>query len=334
MSALPEWASTLTDDARAALAKHQQPTFIAPMKATLTTDRFDDPGWIYERKLDGVRCLVTRRKGEVTLYSRNRKTLDSSFPEITAAVAGLSEDFIADGELVTFEGKVTSFSRLQRRIHVSDPGNQLIRETPVFAYLFDLLFLQGYDLRKLPLRERKKILKAAIAYHKPLRYLPHRNREGIAYYERACGKGWEGVIAKDAGSTYVSKRCRQWLKFKCTAGQELVIGGFTAPGGSRVGFGALLLGYYEGDDLRYAGRVGTGFSYELLQLLHDKMKRLQRKTSPFTDYDDCDKDVTWISPVLVGEVGFTEWTAEGRLRHPRFLGLRDDKPAGEVVRED
>jgi bifunctional non-homologous end joining protein LigD len=328
----PEWASILSAAGRDALAKKRQPDFIAPMKATLTRDYFDDPDWIYERKLDGVRALLTRRSGDVALYSRNRKRLDGSFPEITEAVGGLPLDLIADSELVTFDGKVTSFARLQGRIHVNDPDEELIGRIPVIAYLFDLLFLDGYDLREVPLRERKKVLKAAIDYHKPLRYLPHRNEQGIAYHDAACRKGWEGVIAKEAGSAYSSERSHQWLKFKCSAGQELVIGGFTEPSGSRIGFGALLLGYYDGDNLHYAGRVGTGFSDDMLRLLHWKLKKLKRETSPFTGFAD-GEEVTWVSPQLVGEIGFTEWTQDGRLRHPRFLGLREDKPAEDVVRE-
>jgi len=160
----------------------------------------------------------------------------------------------------------------------------------------------------------------------------HRNRDGESYFKEACKKGWEGVIAKRAASEYQHKRSADWLKFKCAEGQELVIGGFTAPKGSRIGFGALLVGYYEDGALHYAGKVGTGFDDEFLAEFRKRLDRLARKTSPFAEQIG-EKDVTWVSPELVGEFGFTEWTRSGKLRHPRFLGLRWDKAPEEVVRE-
>ncbi len=166
-----------------------------------------------------------------------------------------------------------------------------------------------------------------------MRYLPHRNEKGKAFLKQACDKGWEGVIAKDADAPYESRRSKRWLKFKCQRGQELVIGGYTRPRGSRVGFGALLVGYYEDNSLRYAGRVGTGFTDSFLRTLHRRLAHRKRRTCPFRDFEGSDEDVTWVSPQLVGEFGFTEWTEDGKLRHPRFLGLRDDKKPRDVVRE-
>jgi ATP-dependent DNA ligase len=176
------------------------------------------------------------------------------------------------------------------------------------------------------------VLKRALSFHGNVRYTPHRNRDGEAYYRHACAKRWEGLIAKRAGASYVHGRSRDWLKFKCAAEQELIVGGYTAPKGSRTVLGALLVGYYEGQRLRYAGKVGTGFDRATLNDLGTRLLPLQRDDSPFVD-EVKERSVTWVEPKLVAQIGFSEWTADGRLRHPRYLGLREDKPAEEVVRE-
>jgi len=201
--------------------------------------------------------------------------------------------------------------------------------------VFDIVWLEGHDVRKLPLLERKRLLRRYLKFPDPIRFTPHRNGDGVDFYKEACRKGWEGLIAKRADSPYVTTRSRDWLKFKCEHGQELVIGGFTAPRRSREEFGALLLGYYRDGDLIYAGKVGTGFDRATLHELGQKMRELERDTRPFAGDDKIPgvRGATWIEPKLVAEVGFTEWTNDGRLRHPRFLGLRDDKAAREVVRE-
>ena len=217
-------------------------------------------------------------------------------------------------------------------MQIQDPDQARASGVAVYYYLFDILHLHGHGLDRLPLRARKALLKDAVAFEDPLRYTAHRNRDGEAYYAEACQKGWEGVIAKRAESEYRHSRSTDWLKFKCAKGQELVIGGFTEPHGSRIGFGALLVGYYEEDKLRYAGKVGTGYDDQFLDEFRTRLDDLARKTSPFADEVD-EKEVTWVSPELVGEFGFTEWTGDGKLRHPRFLGLRRDKAAGDVVRE-
>jgi DNA ligase D-like protein (predicted ligase) len=204
----------------------------------------------------------------------------------------------------------------------------------VFLYVFDLLWLDGHDVRSLPLRARKRLLRSALQFHGPVRWTQYRNRDGEELFAQACRKGWEGVIAKRADSPYVSTRSRDWLKFKCEQGQELVIGGYTAPKGSRVEFGALLLGYYDDGRFEYAGKVGTGFDEQTLHALGARLRDLQREEAPFADPRSIrERGVTWVRPELVAQVGFTEWTSYGRLRHPRFLGLRDDKAASEVVRE-
>lgn len=204
----------------------------------------------------------------------------------------------------------------------------------MFLYVFDILWLEGHDVRQLPLRTRKRLLKAALQFHGPVRWTQYRNRDGETFFKEACRKGWEGLIAKRADSPYVATRSRDWLKFKCEHGQELVIGGYTEPRGSRVEFGALLLGYYRDNRLEYAGKVGTGFDTDTLHELGAQMRALRRTDAPFADpLSIKERQVTWIEPKLVAEVGFTEWTRDGRLRHPRFQGLRDDKAASEVVRE-
>ena len=200
--------------------------------------------------------------------------------------------------------------------------------------MFDIVWFDGYDVRRLPLRTRKRLLKRALDFHGNVRWTQHRNRDGEALFKEACRKGWEGLIAKRADSPYVTTRSKDWLKFKCEHGQELVIGGFTEPHGSRVEFGALLLGYYRDGRLEYAGKVGTGFDTATLHELGAQLRRLARKDPPFSDPKTIkERGVTWIEPNLVAQIGFTEWTRDGRLRHPRFLGLRDDKSAKEVVRE-
>jgi DNA ligase D-like protein (predicted ligase) len=241
--------------------------------------------------------------------------------------------YIADGEIVAFRGDVTSFAQLQRRMQVRDPDEARRVGVEVFYYLFDLLYLNGYDLREVPLIHRKALLSEAFDFRDPLRFTQHRERDGEAYYREACRKGLEGVIAKRADSIYVSRRSRDWLKFKCWEEQEFVIGGFTDPKGGRVGFGALLLGYYENGKLRYAGKVGTGFDTNLLVSLGKELSALETNESPFADDLKSEKGVHWVRPKLVAQVSFTQWTRDGRLRHPRFLGIRRDKQPHEVIRE-
>ena len=205
---------------------------------------------------------------------------------------------------------------------------------PVYYYVFDIPRLDGEDLRPLPLRERKARLRRALEFQGPIRFNPHRKGEhGEELFREACQKGLEGVIAKRADSPYTGKRSRDWLKLKCHGEQELVIGGFTAPKGSRTDFGALLVGYNEDGALRYAGKVGTGFDHETLRELGARLRELEADGSPFPPFKPIPPGTRWVRPELVAQIGFAEWTRDGRLRHPRFLGLRDDKPARDVVRE-
>jgi len=316
----------LPETARALAKPGPPPTGTQAMKATLSRSRFSDPDWIFERKLDGIRCIAVRTTGGVELLSRNNLSLNARYPEIADALATQrAPSFACDGEVVAFAGSATSFARLaERRRHF----------VPVYFYVFDLLWLDGLDLRALPLRTRKSLLASTLRFDDPLRLTAHRNGDGEAMYEEACRKGWEGIIAKRADSTYGAARSRDWLKFKCEQGQELVIGGYTAPRGSRTDFGALLLGYYDGGVLRYAGKVGTGFDRATLREIAAELGRRRVARSPFGDAENIrERGVTWVRPELVAQVAFTEWTGHGRLRHPRFLGLRDDKAPTDVVRE-
>jgi len=241
--------------------------------------------------------------------------------------------FIANGEVVTFDAGVTSFAKLQKRMQVAHPSPDLRRRVPVWLYLFDLLYVDRYDVRQISLRCRKQLLRQAFHFRDSLRFTEHRETEGEAYYKEACRRGWEGVIAKDGDGVYVSGRTRAWLKLKCTHEQEFVIGGYTDPRGGRVGFGALLVGVYERGRLVYAGKVGTGFDHTTLQRLGKQLAQLETTTSPFFGDGLPQRGVHWVKPKLVAQVGFTEWTSEGKLRHPRFVGLREDKAPKEVVKE-
>ncbi|PSL00593.1 bifunctional non-homologous end joining protein LigD [Murinocardiopsis flavida] len=304
------------------------------MTATLTTSYFSDPRWLYERKLDGQRVLAVRAGGAARLVSRTGRDLTATYPELAEAVAARgAADLAADGEVVAFEGGRTSFARLQQRIGLTSARRARASGVAVYYYLFDLTYLDGYDLTRLPLRTRKSLLRVALDWGTPLRYTQHRNADGEAYFATACERGWEGVIAKRGDSGYRAKRSHDWLKFKCVTGQELVIGGFTPPRGARTGFGALLVGYYDAGRLRYAGKVGTGFDDRTLRRLRAGLDAIARATSPF-DTEVGEREAHWVRPELVAEVGFTEWTVDGKLRHPRFQGLRDDKAAHDVVRED
>jgi bifunctional non-homologous end joining protein LigD len=297
------------------------------MKAVLTDERFSDPDWLYERKLDGIRCVAIRDGGAVRLLSRNDLSLNGRFPTIATALEGQPcKRFAIDGEVVAFSGSQTRFAKL---------ADVRSGRAKAFFYVFDITWLDGDDLRPLPLRERKRLLRDSITFADPIRFTAHRNGNGVEFFEEACRKGWEGLIAKRADSPYATKRSRDWLKFKCEHGQEMVIGGFTAPRRSREEFGALLLGYYRDGDLIYAGKVGTGFDRAMLRELGAEMRKRERPTRPFAGDDKIPgvRGATWVEPELVAQIGFTEWTSDGRLRHPRFLGMRDDKAARDVVRE-
>jgi bifunctional non-homologous end joining protein LigD len=283
------------------------PEWIEPMAATLTQERFRAPGWVFERKLDGIRLLAFKLGEDVRLYSRNRLRQDHGYPTIHAAVAALPvEDAILDGE-ASWRG----FG--EARYHI-----------------FDLPWLDGHDLRGLPLSERRRCLES-LPLSSPLLLVERLDDEEP--WERACREGWEGVVAKREDSLYEHRRSPHWLKMKCEASQELVVGGFTEPRGSREGLGALLVGYFQGEDFCFAGRVGTGFTSKMLLDLRAQLDALEVPRAPFTTGTGLPRAAHWVRPEVVVQVAFMEWTPYGKMRHPRLLGVRTDKAAREVVRE-
>jgi bifunctional non-homologous end joining protein LigD len=304
------------------------------MLATLTDRRDFGEDWLLERKLDGERCVARKDGGDVRLESRTAKNLSATYPEVRAGVAAQrSWGLLLDGELVAFDGDQTSFSRLQQRLGVANPSPQLVAEYPVVYCVFDLLALDGEDLTGEPQLARRARLASVVEPSATLQLTEAWHGDSQRRFADACRSGWEGLIAKRADAPYTAGRSRNWLKLKCAWEQELVIGGFTDPGGSRTDFGALLVGYYEDAQLRYAGKVGTGFNANTLRDLGAKLRRLAARESPFVDARPVPRGAHWTRPELVAQIGFAEWTTDGRLRQPRFLGLRDDKRPAEVVRE-
>ena len=299
---------------------------IRPMLATLTPKPFHRPGWVYEEKYDGVRALAYRRGRRVRLYSRTLRDITTEFPEIARALQGLPDgDVVLDGEIVAFDRHgVSRFQLLQRRALGE-------RVHPVFA-IFDCLERAGVTLLRRPLAERRRVLEALGL---PRRGVQMRARRlppnGLTAYRIAQKRGWEGIIAKDEASPYEpGRRSRSWLKVKCRKEAEFVIGGFTAPTGQRQYFGALLVGLFDGPALRFVGKVGTGFSRKALADLSARMRALRTDESPFRPAPR-EANVTWVRPELVAQIAFAEWTADGKLRQPAFLGLRHDKKPSECT---
>jgi ATP-dependent DNA ligase len=285
------------------------PDWLEPMAATLTQERFASPEWVFERKLDGIRLLAFKQGSDVRLLSRNRLLQNAAYPAVAKAVAALPVDN------VILDGEATGVWREQGEV----------------AYnVFDVLWLNGRDLTPLPLDERREHLEA-LPLNPPL--LLVERLDDAEPWERACREGWEGVIAKRRDAPYEHRRSPHWLKMKCEATQELAVGGFTDPQGSRVGLGALLVGYYEGKDFVFAGRVGTGFDTRLLLELRARLDALETPHSPFTRAENLPRRAHWVRPEVVVQVAFIEWTSHGKMRHPRLLGLRTDKDAPGVVRE-
>jgi ATP-dependent DNA ligase len=274
----------------------RMPDWLEPMAATLTQDRFSGDDWLFERKFDGIRLLAYKNGEDVRLFSRNR--LPQDLPAVAKAIAGLPVDeVILDGE-VTWDG--------QSAYHV-----------------FDVLWLNGRAVTSLPLEDRRTLLQE-LPFEAPMRRVKLLDDEKP--WERASREGWEGVIAKRRGSPYEHRRSKHWLKMKCEASQEFVVGGFTDPQGARVGLGALLVGHYEGSDLVFAGKLGTGFDTKLLLDLRRRLDAIERPMSPFTKGTGLPKlRAHWVRPDIVVQVAFVEWTVHRKLRHPRLLGVRFDQ---------
>jgi DNA ligase D-like protein (predicted ligase) len=292
------------------------PDWVVPMAATLTEERFTGPDWIFERKLDGIRLLAFKQGKDVKLYSRNR--LEQHNPAIADAIAQLPvNDAILDGEVTGVWGPPT--------LRDADKAHRLA------YHVFDVLWLNGRDLMTLPLVERRTLLHS-LPLRRPLERVPEVTDPEP--WELARTEGWEGVIAKRKGSPYEHRRSPHWLKMKVEASQELVVGGFTDPQGARHGLGALLVGYYDGDDFVFAGKVGTGFDNKMLVDLRATLDAIEIDKPPFTKAVGLPRiRAHWVRPTIVVQVAFTEWTVHGKLRHPRLLGVRIDKSAREVVRE-
>jgi DNA ligase D-like protein (predicted ligase) len=325
----------LDPDDRKRLRRAALPAFTQPMLATLTKQVFSDAAWVYEPKLDGQRSLLWRKGTTVRLLTRNEKDRTAHYPDLTRAIlADRTPPLIADGEIVAFDGDVTSFSRLQGRMQNARPNPAHVASVPVYFYLFDLIWYDGYDLSDLSLLARKSVLRDAFAFDDPIRFSEHLDEDGETAFRAACEKGWEGLVAKRAASPYAHGRSNDWLKFKCSNEQEFIVIGWTEPRGGRSGLGALLVGYHEDGELRFGGKVGTGFNEQELTKLSARLRRLERSTSPLRDTKGiAAKGVHWVRPSLVAQVGFAEWTPDGKLRHPRYLGLRDDKSPAQIVRE-
>jgi bifunctional non-homologous end joining protein LigD len=286
------------------------PEWLEPMAATLTRERFSGPEWVFERKLDGIRLLAFKDARRVRLLSRNRLPQDAAYPSFVKALEELPvREVILDGEATGAWG----------------------RRDELGYHVFDILWLDGRDLTSLPLDARREILES-LPLVSPLARVARLEDERP--WERAASEGWEGVVAKRRDSRYEPRRSPHWLKMKCEASQELVVGGFTEPQGGRVGLGALLVGYFEGADLVFAGKVGTGFDNDLLLSLRRRLGALEIAAAPFTRATGLPRlRVHWVRPELVVQVAFLEWTPYDKLRHPRLLGLREDKAARDVTRE-
>lgn len=307
---------------------------MAPQLATLVPTSPEGPDWVHELKYDGYRMLCRVKDRTATLLTRNGHDWTAKLPHIAAAAAGLpAKTAWLDGEVVALlpNGRI-SFQRLQNAFDA-----QIDHE--LIYFVFDLLYLDGYDFRASSLLDRKRLLSVLVQDSHPstlIRYSDHIAGRGEAAFAAACRRGMEGLIAKRAAASYVAGRNRNWVKVKCGRRQEFVIGGFTDPSGSRSAFGALLLGVYdEQGRLRYAGRTGTGFSDRSLKSLHARLKRLRQPNSPFMNPPGGSQaaGVHWVKPTLVAEVAFAEWTNDGRLRQASFQGLREDKDARSVLVE-
>jgi bifunctional non-homologous end joining protein LigD len=304
------------------------------MLATLTERRDFDDGWLLERKFDGERCVAHKKGNKVRLESRTGKDLSSTYPEVRDAVAGQEPGhLLLDGEVVSYEGDQTSFTRLQQRLGLATPSPERLAQYPVVYCVFDILEVDGANLTERPLVERRDVLMTTIEPSSALQRTEAWRDHSQERFASACRSGWEGLIAKRADSTYVAGRSKDWLKLKCVWEQEFVIGGYTEPGGSRTDFGALLVGYHETGRLRYAGKVGTGYTQATLHELGERLRTLETDESAFVDVRPIPRGTHWTRPELVAQIGFAEWTSDDRLRQPRFLGVRDDKSPAEVVRE-
>jgi len=313
--------------------KAPMPAFVAPQLATLVKEPPRGDAWLHELKFDGYRMLCHLASGKVRFWSRNQKDWSTRFPGIAKAiVSSKATTAIIDGEVVVMDSRGrTSFQKLQQSMGNSGQTNFVFEA-------FDLIYLDGFDLTRVALEQRKSLLKELIDSAdsiSTLRYSDHQGGSGAVFFMKACEYGLEGIVSKRADSHYDSARSRNWLKIKCSKRQEFVIAGYTPSSKGLPGFGSLILGVYDKDELIYAGRVGTGFSLKQRADLGKKLDSIARRASPFADKPDARglAEAQWTEPKFVAEVEFTEWTSDGSIRHPSFQGLREDKRPSEVRRE-
>jgi bifunctional non-homologous end joining protein LigD len=308
--------------------RQAMPSGIIPMLATLADSSFDDKDWVFEIKYDGYRALSYLTGSDVTVMSRKDLSFNKKFPPVVEALKELGLEAILDGEIVALNEEGRSDFQLLQQWQKNGEGE-------LVYYVFDLLWLNGYNLMQLPLVERKQILQEILPEHPMIRYSDHIENKGTQFFKAATEQGLEGIMAKERDSAYTPKiRTRQWLKIKAVQQQEVVIAGFTETRGSRSHFGALVLGVYENNKLIYVGHTGSGFTEKSLAQIYKKLKPLIIDKPPFATKPKTNMPCTWVKPVLVAEVKFSEWTKDNILRQPIFMGLREDKNAKDVIKEN
>jgi bifunctional non-homologous end joining protein LigD len=323
--------------------KRPMPNTIQPMLASIAEEPFDDPNWLFEIKWDGYRAISFIENNAVRLVSRNHNDLTPRYPELRELPKFVrAENAILDGEVVVLddEGR-SSFSLMQQRTGIRSHGRQGATrpDLPILYYVFDLIYLDGYDLRRVALDDRKRVLREILKLGELVRYSDHQAGKGVALFQAAKQKGLEGILAKKCNSCYEERRSREWLKIKITQTIDCVIGGYTDPDGARQYFGSLALGLYKDKkQLIHVGNAGTGFNQATLKRVFEALKEIETNKNPFTGPVDA-KNVRWVKPVRVAEVKFSEWThetSEGglKLRAPVFLGLREDKNPEECTFKD
>jgi bifunctional non-homologous end joining protein LigD len=310
--------------------KTAMPSRLEPMLATLTEHAFSDPNWLFEIKWDGVRALASIEDGTLTLKSRNGIDISKRYPELSTITKFIAaRQAILDGEIVALDAHGhSSFERLQERMHVRVPSGSLISQIPVIYFAFDLIYCDGYDLREAPLLQRKQLLRNLLHTTERVRFSDHQLEHGKELLELAKEQGLEGILAKRINSPYVSDRSDNWLKLKITRTLDAVVGGWTAPRTEAIPFGALLLGLYQGKQFRFIAHVGSGFDAKKMEELSARLQELRVSVCPFKTAPEANEKPFWVSPALVARVKFSGWTQEHSLRHPVFLGLREDvRPA-------
>ena len=324
--------TTMSGGTCSAARKARMPAVIHPMLATLVDDPFSNPEWIFETKWDGFRSICFVKQGKSRFVSRNQIDMTPQYPELASVAKQIgAKEAILDGEIVALDKDgMPRFQLLQPRVGRKTGLEALRGHGHIVYYVFDLLYVDGHDLTACPLVERKEVLERILRPANFIKLSDHIEGDGEPFFKEIEKFHLEGMIAKRAASPYVQKRTKDWLKVKTIQRSEAVIGGYTEPRGSRSHFGALVVGLYRGKDLHYVAHVGGGFNQRSLAEIYKLMQPLKTKASPFVDAPKTNEPVQWLKPKLVAEVKFSEWTADRRLRHPVFVGLREDKQPADV----